>query len=348
MKRLLAHWKMAAGLLISILFLFLAFRKVDFRQMLHAFGSVNYWYLVPAVAVIFLSHWLRAWRWRYLLKPIREIGTAPLFSALLIGYMANTFLPAHLGELVRAYVIGKKKDVPSTAAFATIVVERIIDVFTLLVLMALTFIVFPSFPSWVKKSGYIMMAGIVLLFALLVLMKIHRARALQVVDRILRPFSGRLRTRVGRVLGSFLDGIVPLKKRSDYPVVTVLSLLIWLGYALAFQILFRAFGFVATYALPWSAAMVLLVITTISVVVPSSPGYVGTYHYLCQISLGLFAVPKGIALSFAFVMHAVNFIPVLVVGLILVFAGGMNLRSLGKSAESTLEPEAAAQAKPGR
>ena len=347
MKRFLANWKMAAGLLISLLFLFLAFRKVDFRQMLHAFGSVNYWYLFPAVALIFLNHWLRAWRWRFLLKPIREIGTAPLFSALLIGYMANTFLPAHLGELVRAYVIGKKKDVPSTAAFATIVVERIIDVLTLLALMALTFIVFP-FPSWVKSSGYILLAGILLLFIVLVLMKIHRARALKVVGSLLRPFSDRLRARVGQVLGSFLDGIVPLKKRSDYPVVAVLSLLIWLGYALAFQILFQAFNFVATYALPWSAALVLLVITTISVVVPSSPGYVGTYHYLCQISLGLFSVPKGIALSFAFVMHAVNFVPVLVVGLILVFTGGMNLRSLGKSAESTLEPEAAAPAEPGR
>lgn len=332
MKRLLANWKITAGLLISLLFLFLAFRKVDFRQMLHAFGSVNYWYLVPAIAVIFLSHWLRAWRWHYLLRPIRDIATPSLFSALLIGYMANTFLPAHLGELVRAYVIGKKKEVPSTAAFATIVVERIIDVFTLLALMALTFIVFPSFPSWVKKSGYIMMAGIALLFALLVMMKRHRGRALRIIEWLTKRFSVPLRTRIERLFHSFLDGIVPLKKRSDYLVVSVVSLLIWLGYALVFQILFRAFGFVAAYLLPWSAALVLLVITTISVVVPSSPGYVGTYHYLCQISLGLFGVPKGIALSFAFVMHAVNFLPVLVVGLILVVSGGMSLRALERNA----------------
>ena len=110
--------------------------------------------------------------------------------------------------------------------------------------------------------------------------------------------------------------------------MTMLSIAIWFCYGMAFQMGFYAFDFVRIYALPWMAALVLLVITTISVLVPSSPGYVGTYHYLCQLSLGLFAVPESPALTFAFVLHGINFLPILIVGLILISAEGMSVKSL--------------------
>ena len=302
-----------------------------------AFKKAHYIYFIPALAVLFLSHWMRAWRWQLLLAPIAHVKKSTLYSALLIGYMTNTFLPAHLGEFIRAYLVGKKDPVPGSAVFATIVVERIIDVFTLLVLMALTIIVFP-FPDWVQKSGYISFGFIALLFLTLLLMKKYRDPALNILDKILKPFPQALRHKINELLHSFLDGVVGLKSWQHYVLVTILSLLIWFCYGYIFQLGLYAFDFVDTYnKISWITPLVLLVITTIAVLVPSSPGYVGTYHWLCQLSLGFFGVPESDALSFAFVVHGINFLPILLVGLILVSWMGLNMKSIQGQAQKEAE-----------
>jgi glycosyltransferase 2 family protein len=329
MKKVAGNWKVWIGIFISLLFMYLAFHKVDFGQMVQAFKAANYWWFIPALVILFTSHWLRAVRWKFLLNPISPVGTGVLYSSLLIGYMANTFLPAHLGEFLRAYIVGKKRPVSASAVFGTIVIERIIDVFTMLGLLALTMIVFP-FPAWVQKSGYISFFGIVVLFGILLVMKKYREKSTRFLNTLLKPFPTKFSNKINDLLVSFLDGIVPLAKKRDYVIVTVLSILIWACYAAIFQFSFFAFDFSAQYSLPWSAALVLLVITTISVLVPSSPGYVGTYHYLCQLSLGLFGIADSPALTFAFVVHGINFLPILIVGLILISVEGISLKSLGK------------------
>jgi len=318
MKRLFSDWKLYAGILISILFMFLAFRKVEPVKMFAAFSAMRIVYLVPMILVMFLSHWLRAVRWRYLLSPVRRVGTAPLFTSLIIGYMFNIFLPAHLGEFVRAFVLSAKKSLSASSIFATIVVERVIDVLTLLLLLALTMVFFP-FPGWVRRSGLLTFAGLMLLFVMLLLMKRHRTRASRLLERV-----PRIGSRLSEWQLAFTQGLAPLSGRWDYAVVFVLSVAIWACYGIIFQLLFFSFEF----HLPWIASLVTLVITTISVVVPSSPGYVGTYHYLCQISLGLFGIGESAALSYAFVAHGINFLPVLVLGLIFVSREGRSFRAL--------------------
>jgi uncharacterized protein (TIRG00374 family) len=243
--------------------------------------------------------------------------------------MANTFLPAHLGEVVRAYHAQGKTGISASAIFATIVVERLIDIFALLMLMALALVVFP-FPGWVQKSGAIMLILVLGLFALLLLMKKYRRQTLAVSDRLTGFLSVTVSQKINKLLDQFLNGIVALKHTGHYLAVGAFSLLIWICYVLIFQLLFYAFGFIGLYHLPWSAALVVLVITTISVVVPSSPGYVGSYHFLCQLSLGLFAVPKGPALSYAFVMHAVNIFPVFFLGLFILSREKISLASFAK------------------
>jgi len=316
--------KLVLGCLIGAVFLYLSFRNVSFTQMWEAFARANYWYLLAVVVVIFVSHYLRVLRWRILLYPIKQVDIGSLFSSLLIGYMANAFTPAHLGELLRAYVLGKKRGVSASSALATIVVERILDVFSLLGVMVLAIFVYP-FPGWVKHAGYIMLAGSVCLFLFLVLLKKSYARIRRPMDFLMKPLPDHLREKVWEVLKRFVEGIVPLKSPLDYPIVILHSLLIWVCYGLIFHLSLLAFDFYEVYQLPWLTSLILLVITTIGVVVPSSPGYVGTYHYLCQISLGLFGVPASPALSFATAVHAVNFAPVLIAGLILSYYEGIGV-----------------------
>jgi uncharacterized membrane protein YbhN (UPF0104 family) len=110
--------------------------------------------------------------------------------------------------------------------------------------------------------------------------------------------------------------LVPLKSAGHYLAAAVLSIAIWLGYAACYYACLEAFDLVATHHLAWYVGLVVLVFTTISVVIPSTPGYVGTFHYLCQLSLVMFGVSASEALSFAVVAHFISLAPVAVAGLI--------------------------------
>jgi uncharacterized protein (TIRG00374 family) len=316
--------RLIIGCLIGLGFLYLAGRKVDFSLMWEAFTKVNYWFVLFAVPVIFLSHFLRALRWRYLMDPIKSVDVASLFSALLIGYMANILMPAHLGEFLRAYVLGKKRGVSASSTFATIVVERIIDVFALLLLMVFAILLYP-FPDWINKAGYAMLIGTVVLFVFLILLKKYFAFFERFLNLLFKPMPKGLQEKLNRGIRSFVVGIVPLRRGRDYPVVAVLSVVIWACYGFILHLILYAFDFVSLYQLPWSTSLIVLVVTTIGVVVPSSPGYVGTYHWLCQVSLAMFSVPAGPALSFAILAHGVNFLPVLIAGLILAYYEGVEI-----------------------
>jgi uncharacterized protein (TIRG00374 family) len=316
--------KLFFGILISLFFMVLAFRKVDFGQMWTSLKSADYLCLLPVIAIVFLSHLLRAFRWRYLLDPIRRLDTGSLFSSLLIGYAANVVTPAHLGEILRGYVLGKKRDLPLSAVLATIVMERIIDVFSLLGLMVIAIFVHP-FPEWVVRSGYIMFAGTAGLLLLLILLKKSQSFTRAFLRQAHKILPERIARQLDIITERFISGIVPLKKGRDYITVSLLSLGVWGCYGLVFQLSLHAFGFVEAYRLGWHVSLILLVITCVAVVVPSSPGYIGPYHYLCQIALAMFAVPPGPALSYATVVHALSFLPVLLVGSALANYEGMSL-----------------------
>lgn len=329
MKKYKNSLKIMLGLLISMGFLFLAFRQLDFQQMKQAFSVANYWLLIPSLIIIFASHWLRSLRWQFLLNPIRKISVRNLFSALLIGYAANNILPAHLGEFVRAFVIGKKRNISVSSTLATIVVERILDVLSLVLIMAFALVIYP-FPGWVKKSGYIMFAFAIGLFVFLVLMKVYTEATLKFVQTMLKPLPQSIKTKVEYLSRSFLDGLKPMNSKFDYVIILTLSIVIWSCYWAVIYLNFYTFNLVAEYHLGVTAGLVLLVITTISVVVPSSPGYVGTYHWLCQISLELFNVPRAIGLSYAIVVHALNFFPIFIVGFLLAWKEGIKLSRVQK------------------
>ncbi|MCU0643772.1 MAG: flippase-like domain-containing protein [bacterium] len=329
MKQTKNGLKIILGLLVSIGFLFLAFRQLDFHQMKQAFSLAKYWLLIPSLIIIFTSHWLRSLRWQYLLNPVQNVPVRNLFSALLIGYAANDILPAHLGEFLRAYLVGRKRNIAVSATMATIVVERIVDILSLVFIMALTLIIYP-FPGWVKKSGYLMFAFAIGLFVFLVLMKIYTNATMKFLQRILKPLPHKLTEKVESLSRSFLDGLKPMNSRLDYLIIFILSILIWACYWGVLYLNFYTFNLVADYDLNMTAGLVLLVITTISVVVPSSPGYIGTYHWLCQVSLELFQVPRAVGLTYAIVVHAINFFPVFFVGFILAWKEGIKLSKVQK------------------
>jgi uncharacterized protein (TIRG00374 family) len=121
------NWKFLLGILSSGLFLYLAFRNVDLILVFKVFKKVKYLNIILVVFLTILGFYLRAIRWYYLMKPLKSIKISSLFSATMIGFMTNNILPARLGEVFRAYIIGRKENIKKTASFATIIVERVFD-----------------------------------------------------------------------------------------------------------------------------------------------------------------------------------------------------------------------------
>jgi hypothetical protein len=318
------------GLLISAIFIYLAFNKIDFVQMWQALKQAKYVWLLPAVGFMFISLWIRALRWRYFMEPIKPgIGLHRLFSAMMVGYYGNNVFPLRAGEVLRAYAIGKSAGVSRMASFATIFVERLIDIFALLLLIGFS-VLFHQYPGWIKKWSILILIGTVAATIFMILLMQRTEQTLRVVGRLARPFPENVQKSINKLLGSFLDGFAIFKKSEHFWTIIWQSIALWLLYAAVNYVVLEAFS-LNSY-LPIGASFVILVITSISIMIPAAPAYVGTFHLACQQALMLFnnpanpSISSSEALSFAVVLHFTNFVPITVVGFIYFYREQLNLR----------------------
>ncbi len=321
-------WKFWVGIVISGVFLYLAFRKIEFKETGQAFKDANYLYVVISSALGMVSLWIRACRWKYLLSPLKRIGIGSLFSSTMIGFMANNLLPARLGEFIRAYSIGSKENISKSSALATIVIERVFDGFTVLSFLAIVLIFF-DFPGWVKKGGYFAFGFFISVLIFLIFLRLHTKKVIRGVDSWLKFLPANAKDKLKDVLYSFANGLEVLKNSNHLIMVMIFSVAGWLVMASAYQFAIIAFDF----KLPLYAPFVVMVILALGVMIPSSPGFVGTYHYLCIVSLALFAISKDVALSFSIVVHISGFIPVTLIGLYYLWRESLSLRDLASRKE---------------
>lgn len=318
------------GIGISAVMLVLLFRQIDGRQMMAAFRSMDYRYLVPSVLLTFVSYYCRAIRWRFLLLPQKETALGNLFPATIIGYMANNLLPARLGEFVRAYVLADKERLDSSSVFATLVLDRLFDGFTVLLILVVTFFTVQLPPGMedvqegLKLGGYVTLAFYVVVIAFLVLLKRRTHWTLEMLGRLLRPFPARISEKIIPLLGSFIAGIRLSVKPAELAALFVSSLVIWSTAIWPVDLVLRSFGI----TLPVTASMLIMVFLVFAVMVPASPGYVGTYHAACVYGLLAFNVQREKALSVALVMHGINFFPVILAGFYFLWRDNISLRGI--------------------
>jgi uncharacterized protein (TIRG00374 family) len=304
------------GIGISAFFLYLLFRKIDPRELAAAFRSMDWRYLIPAVALTFLSYFLRAIRWKYLLLPLKRTSMGNLFPATVIGYMANNLLPARLGEFVRAYVLGQREGIETGSVFATLVVDRLWDGFTVLLILLATLFTLRLPPGMedvqraMHTGGYATLLLYLGVIAFLVLLKHRTAWTIRIVGKVMGPFPAALQEKVIRLLGAFIQGVRLPAGAGNIAALCLSSLAIWTAAVWPIDLLLQAFGI----HLPVSASLFIMVFLVFAVMVPASPGYVGTYHYACVTALQAFNISDERALSVALVIHGVGFFPVIVLG----------------------------------
>jgi uncharacterized protein (TIRG00374 family) len=308
--------KFWVGIGISLFFMLLLFRKIDFGQLLAALRTVNYFFIALAVLFTFISYFLRAVRWKYLLISEKTIPLSSLYPATIIGYMANNLLPARLGEFVRAYFLAEREGLQTPAVFASLVIDRLFDGFTVLLILLITLFTL-KMPQGMDDAGLALKAGGALMFLLycgvlffLFLLKRQTLRTLSFVKFMMKPFPERFAERLIPVLGSFIAGIRLSSRGGHISAILGSSVLIWTFAVLPVDMTLRSFGI----DLPITASMFILVLLVFAVMVPASPGFIGTYHYACFKGLSVFGVTESKAVSVALIVHGTAFFPVIIAG----------------------------------
>ncbi len=296
---------------VSVLGLWMAFRGIDFDHVWVEFGKVNLTWIVISVGINLLSCWLRAVRWKILMDPVKKIPTPRLFSALMIGFMVNNVLPFRLGEFVRAYVLKKKEEASLSASFATVVVERAVDVMTLLAIFVCLVFIFP-FPDWIETSGWIV--GVIDLGVLgfLIFLSKKSEWTLSLIKFTIQPVSKKTSDAVQNLARKFITGIGFAKSWRSWLALAVLSGVIWFSYIASFYAAFQ--GFSALEGLRIFEAAVVMTFSSFAIMIPAAPGYVGTFHEVAKQSLMMVQIDKTSAVGFAVIFHASNYVVQTLVG----------------------------------
>ena len=321
--------KFLLGFIITVFSLYFSMRGIDWAELGNALTRVDYFYLIPIFFLLTIAYWIRAHRWQLLLLPMRRVGVGKLFAITMIGFMVNNILPIRLGELYRVYAVGEQHSIGKSASLATVVVERIFDMLTLLL-----FLLFVSYvsvlPGWLSHSSLLIffgMGGVLLL--LLIMMKYPKLymRSYTIIAYLL-PVA--MRERLGRAHLSFIQGLAVLKNKRRLIVISLLSIVIWLFIAMVNQLVFYAFS----SPLSISAALSLLVITSIGAILPSAPGYIGTFQLFTVLALAPYGVEKTEALSISIFLHASNYSFITLLGLVYLVKEHLTFSTLENKVES--------------
>ena len=319
------YLKFALGIVIGILALVLVLYKVNWKEFTNSLRQVHIGYLFMSCGFLFLNLYFRAKRWQILLRPI---GSAKLmsdsFTCYMIGYMANMILPLKAGELIRPYLIGKKLSISKASAFATIVLEHIVDLIIIgLLLVMLIYVSATQIPLRLVE-GILIIMGCAVLF-LVVLWLFSRNPKTEI--RIMFLFSWlpiSIRNRLENYIILSISGFRSLHNVKMLLSVLITTFLIWLSTFFNIQIILIAFNI----DIPWYAPIFVIVIGNFGMMIPSSPGFIGVAHFLYVFSLSLFNIDKSTALGFAIALHGVGFLMVVGTGIVSLWYEGLSFSQI--------------------
>ena len=314
-----------AGLVIIALALYFAFRGVSINELTDALMKADYYYLIPAIAIVIISFYVRALRWRFLVGTVKEVKTAHLFSPLMIGFMAN-MLPARAGEFIRAYLLSRKERISFSASFATIFIERLFDLVMVLLMLVWVLLFMPdAFSSGdlagsfqmvdkVRIFGITSLALCLFIFIFSALLQYKHELALKIVGVFMKPLPDTWKEKILGMVHSFSDGLKIMKDRRGFIATIFLSIVIWALFVFTYYPIYLAFGIESE--LPVMSSLLILCLTVaVFITVAPTPGFLGSYHLGCVAVLhGIFGIQKAVALSYGIVAWIVAMGSTVIIG----------------------------------
>jgi uncharacterized protein (TIRG00374 family) len=336
------------GTLISAVTLYLAFRNVPFPELVNYLVSIRFVWILPAVALVIIGFALRALRWQYIMGASHQIGFWQAFHPLMIGFAINCVLPGRVGELARPVVLRRQVDVPLTTGLATVVVERVFDLFMLLLLFMWVSAGMQIDPEIEIRFGEyalnrdtlaVIFNGMVtismLLVVALILLGLHRTRSVlnglilvlprllffvgaagkkRIVDRICQP--------TVRIIENVGTGIMLIKRPKRMSVCLLLSACIWILAAVSYYLFSLGCPDIRLSLIEITAMMVIICFV---IALPSVPGFWGLWEAGGVFALMLFGVAEKDAAGFTLANHAVQMFPVILVGMLSAWINGINI-----------------------
>ncbi len=304
----LDYWQIILGLVFSIGSIYLSFQGVPVSQVAAAFSDVNFWLVGLAFAVSAITLLAKAYRWRLLFSQ----DPPPLqrsFSIQTIGIFINSILPARLGDLLRAYMMGEERSLSKMYVLGTIGVEKVFD---LIFLVFSIFLLLPQvvFPTWVSRPSEYTAVLVAVLIIIGSVIAWKREGFLQLFERFSILLPRRWRGWALRQTRNLLASLESVRNTRQLFWILLWTVIIWvLGFGTNWLV------FIALdLPLSFLPAIFLLVVLQVGVAVPSSPGRIGVFHYITVLALSVFSIDKGPALSCGIILHLAVYVPLTLIG----------------------------------
>lgn len=339
---MMGYYKHALILLVTVALVVVFLRQADLSAVASELAQARPGPVALAFLASIATFIFRTLRWQYLLQPIGAVRFAPAFRATVIGFGANALLPGRIGEILRPYLLARREGLDATAAFATIILERALDLITLLVLFALSLVLLdPQFAVTDGQTlGAVQLGGALAAGASLVGLVVaflfagHAERVGLVTERLTRRLPARVGRLAVKVVSAFGQGFSVLRSPVALGAALLWSVAVWLSIALTTYAMARAFDI----GLPMAGSFTVLMFLAVGVSVPT-PGSVGAFHEALRLALvSLYAADNDRAVACAVALHALSFIPVSVAGAVLLAREGLTLRGLGEITRSGAPP----------
>lgn len=311
----------AAGFLVGAALLFLAFRNIDLRGLMAIYARVNPWYILPFMATGVLELALRAARWRLLLSPSGRVRLWDAFRLEAAGLALNNILPLRLGEIIRGTFGSRVFGAPMVTVFATIVVERALDVIVLFAVFGAAALLGGVAGGFAAYDGlmWAMLAGLAAALAALAFSEEIVAHAW---------FSGFFARfpRVRELFARTAAGVKGFRSPASAAGIICFAVLQWLLDALNCWWMACAFGLQGVVGAARSVALVFS--SAVAASVPGMPGFFGNYEFTLARVMAAWGVQRDLALAYASYMHVVGYIFMTLLGVALIYSMGHSVGRL--------------------
>ena len=297
--------------MLMAIFLYLAFKDTDFSKVVNILENISYGWYILFLFVWFLSHLLRAYRWKIIIGSVKKnTSLLNLFGATMVGYGINCVVP-RLGELYRGLFLGKWEDISRTSMVGTVVIERVIDLLVLGISVLISISIYSgnlySEISWLRSTMYLGFAGILGLIIFLFLLVKLKEHFYNAILKFVGKFSNKIADSLGETFHLLVDGFTSIEGAKNYIYIILLSFAIMLLYGATSYVMFFVLGMDKIQEVSYSMAWIVMTISAFGVVIPT-PGATGTYHFFVIFVLtNLYNFSNEISSAFAILTHTTTY-----------------------------------------
>jgi len=317
------------GSIIAIVLLAYCVKDISISQINILYESVNFYYLIPAVLFSFAMIISKAVRWRTIIEKTKKIPMFRVISLFSAGQVINISMPALTGQVGRLLLFSKKEKLSKTYVFSTIVLEILFDAMSMLLIIVFLSTATFAFPKEYRSISIIIAIATAALFAALYILLNYQDQIGDFGKRVLRGRWPGVYITLKKFSRSFTKGISLLRSTQYFFRTLLLSFASWVSHALLIYFLFKAFGF----DLPIIAAVVVMVVNTIALMVPITPGNAGTFELVVVAALLAYHIPKSDAVLFALALHIIDLIPIFIMGFFFLRSEKMTIKEIQEEGE---------------